>query len=255
MFSMDKNIKNKLFGENLSSRFKIPSDEVGERIMREYGAVFIAGNEAIPPDRVIFRDEAEVFTWQKNIKISKEDVAGFEIELQTAAMKALKKAIKEAEAGNLTITPRGADSARRSYNETVNLWASRVNPALLHWTEKEKLTEAKAENIRSLSPFEQVPEIFKLEAEKIFFSKDLSKSIVYSVAPPGTSQHLSMLALDIREHDNSQVRRILARYAWYQTVISDLPHFTYLGICENELAGRGLKKNVDGERVFWIPDL
>jgi hypothetical protein len=106
-----------------------------------------------------------------------------------------------------------------------------------------------------LSPFEQVPEIFKLEAKGIFFSKDLSKSIIYSVAPPGTSQHLSMLALDIKEHNNSEVREILAKHGWFQTVISDLPHFTYLGIPENELESYGLKKVVDDGRVFWIPDL
>ena len=170
-------------------------------------------------------------------------------------MKSLKKAIKVAEENSLTITPRDVDSARRSYTETVELWASRVNPALLHWVEKGKMTETQAEKIRSLSPFEQVSEIFKLEAEGIFFSKDLSKSIIYSVAPPGTSQHLSMLALDVREHGDAEVRKILARHNWFQTVISDLPHFTYLGISEKELGNSGLKKVIDDGRDFWIPDL
>ncbi|MEJ7699428.1 MAG: hypothetical protein WKF71_07255 [Pyrinomonadaceae bacterium] len=83
---------------------------------------------------------------------------------------------------------------------------------------------------------------FELELEGMFFSKDLSKTIVYSVAPPGTSQHLSMLAFDASEHENPEVREILARYGWLQTVVSDLPHFTYLGVAENELSGLGLKK-------------
>ena len=252
---MKKNIKNKLFSENLPAHFRIPNDVVGEKILREYGAVFIAGGGAIPPDKIVFKDDGEVLDWQKNVKISKENIAGFEIELQTAAMKALKKAVKDAKANDLTITPRGTDAARRSYDETVSLWASRVRPALLHWTEKGKLSEAEAERIRASSPFEQVPEIFKLEAEGIYFSKDLSKSIVYSVAPPGTSQHLSMLALDVQEHNNLQTREILAQNNWFQTVVSDLPHFTYLGISENKLGDFGLKKIVDGERVFWIPDL
>jgi len=252
---MKKNKKSRLFNENLSKRFDIPTDAVGGKMLREYGAVFVAGNGAVSPDTVVFKNEAEVAAWQKNIRISKENIAGFEIELQTAAMKAYRKAIQEAAQNDLTITPRGADSARRSYVETVALWASRVNPALLHWIEKGRLTEAAAGKIRSLSPFEQVSEIFKLESEGMFFSKDLLKSIVYSVAPPGTSQHLSMLALDVKEHNSQEVREILAKHAWFQTVISDLPHFTYLGISENELASHGLKKITDGGRDFWIPDL
>ncbi len=252
---MKKNKKVESFYKNLSKDFDVPIDAVGEKMLREYGALFVAGNGVVSPNKIVFENEREVAEWQKNVKSSKKIIASFPIELQTAAMKALKKAIKEAEQNDLTITPRGTDAARRSYAETVDLWASRVNPALLHWVEKGKLTESQAEKIRSLSPFEQVPEIFKLEAKKIFFSKDLSKSIVYSVAPPGTSQHLSMLALDVQEHDKAEVREILARHNWYQTVISDLPHFTYLGIPENELEGFGLKKIIDDERVFWIPDL
>jgi hypothetical protein len=252
---MKKNNKINIFKESLPENFIVPTDQVGEKILKEYGAIFVAGNDLITPNKVVFKDEKEVSTWQKNVNRSKKNIAGFEIELQASAMKALKKAIREAEQKDLTITPRGADAARRSYAETVGLWASRVNPALLHWVEKGRLTEQEAEKIHSLSPFEQVPEIFKLEAEGIFFSKDLSKSIIYSVAPPGTSQHLSMLALDIKEHENREVREILAQHAWFQTVISDLPHFTYLGISANELANFGLKEITDGERVFWIPDL
>jgi len=51
------------------------------------------------------------------------------------------------------------------------------------------------------------------------------------------------------------VREILAKHGWFQTVVSDLPHFTYLGIPENKLKNLGLKKITDDERVFWIPDL
>ncbi len=136
----------------------------------------------------------------------------------------------------MTITPRGADSGQRNYSGTVKLWASRVDPGLIHWVKQGKLTEAEASKIRALSPFEQVSEIFKLESQGMYFAKDLSKSIIYSVAPPGTSQHISMLALDVSEHDNSKVRDILAKHGWFQTVISDLPHFTFLGVPENQLS-------------------
>ena len=96
----------------------------------------------------------------------------------------------------------------------------------------------------------------RLEEEKgFFFSKDFSKTILYSVAPPGSSQHLSMLALDVAEYDNEKVRRILAKHGWFQTVVSDLPHFTYLGAAEDELPRLGLRKTTSGERIFWIPAL
>jgi len=97
-------------------------------------------------------------------------------------------------------------------------------------------------------------EIFALEEKGIWFSKDLSKSIVYSVAPPGTSQHLSMLALDVTQFEDARVRTILAKNGWFQTVTSDLPHFTYLGEKENDLPKLGLKKVTYADRDFWVPD-
>ncbi len=163
--------------------------------------------------------------------------------------------VKEAGSRNLTITPRDRDSARRSYGETVDLWASRVDPALQHWIIRGRLSQEEAIRIKSLTPFQQVSEIFKLEAKGIYFAKDLSKSIIYSVAPPGTSQHLAMLAFDVQEHGSENVREILARHGWFQTVISDLPHFTFLGVPERKLAGLGLKMINDGGRRFWVPDL
>lgn len=243
------------FKANLTTEFRMPSENVGEKLLEEYGALFVAGNGAISPKQVIFKNEAEVLRFQASVSKEKTTIGGFQIELQAAAMKNLKNAIAEAERNNLTITPRGADAARRSYADTENLWASRVNPALIYWTNERKLTEAEAEKIRSLSPFEQVPEIFRLEKKGIFFSKDLSKSIIYSVAPPGASQHLSMLALDVAEYNEKRVREILAKHGWFQTVVSDLPHFTFLGRDENELDSLGLKKITDDERIFWIPNI
>lgn len=256
---MKKTIKNKTvsikFIAELSDRFIMPTDDVGRKILNEYGALFVSRGGARPPNTVAFKSETEVSAFQNGLQKSKESIGGFDVELQTAAMKGLQDAIAKAEQNNLTITPRGADSARRDYSGTVELWASRVNPGLAHWIGKGKLTEAEASKIRALSPSEQVPEIFKLESQGIFFSKDLSKSIIYSVAPPGTSQHLSMLALDVNENTDTKVRDILAEHGWFQTVVSDLPHFTFLGVPENQLSGLGLKKISDGGRDFWLPNL
>ena len=243
------------FTANLPSGFSMPSDTVGQKMLKEYGAMFVAKGGASPPNTVVFKNEAEVSAWQSGVSKSKENVGGFDLELQAAAMKGLKDAIAEAKQNSLNITPRGADSAKRNYSGTVELWASRVNPGLTHWVGKGKLPASEAARIKALSPFEQVPEIFKLESQGMFFAKDLSKSIIYSVAPPGTSQHISMLALDVSEHENARVRDILAKHGWFQTVVSDLPHFTFLGVPENQLAGLGLKKTTDGGRVFWLPNI
>jgi hypothetical protein len=244
------------FKKSLPQGFNEPADNVGRRLLKEYGAVFVAGGGTAAPKTVVFKDEKEVAAFQAGVQISKEHIGDFDLELQTPAMNALKTARGEAEARGLTITPRSGDSARRNYGDTVGLWASRVEPALVHWVGQSKLDQAEADRIRGLTPYEQVPEVFKLESQGLYFAKDLSKSIIYSVAPPGTSQHLSMLALDVAEFQDPKVREILAKNGWYQTVVSDLPHFTYLGVPENELTGRGLRKQADGAgRVFWVPDI
>lgn len=235
--------------------FQMPETSVGQRLLKEYGAMFVAKCEAVAPQKVIFKDEMEVSAWQASVPTSIENISGFDIELQIPAMKSLKAAIDDAKEKKLTITPRGADAAKRNYSGTVELWASRVRPGLSHWIAEGKLNEREAERIRKLLPFEQVSEILKLEEESIFFSKDLSKSIVYSVAPPGTSQHISMLALDVSEFNDERVKNILAERGWFQTVVSDLPHFTFLGVSENELSSLGLKKTIVAERVYWIPDI
>lgn len=243
------------FSANLPAGFNMPSNDVGRRLLKEYGAVFVVRGEAVPPKTVVYKDEAAVRDFQSSAPASGETVGGVAITLQIPAMKALKEAVSEGSASGLTITPRGSDAAKRSYQDTVGLWASRVEPGLDHWADLGQITTADAARIRSLSPYEQVPEILKLEAQGMFFAKDLSKSIIYSVAPPGSSQHLSMLALDVTEHEDPKIRSLLAKHGWFQTVVSDLPHFTYLGVAESELTKLGLRKTTSGGRVFWIPDL
>ncbi len=241
------------FVANLPAGFSEPTDAVGQKLLREYGAVFVT--RATAPTKVVFKDQAEVTAFQNSLKTSSENIGGFNVQLQTAAMDDLKKAIEEARPKGVSITPRGADAAKRSYDETVGLWKSRVDPALKHWTSLGKLPADEAAKIRAMSPFEQVSEVLKLEDQGMYFAKDLSKSIIYSVAPPGTSQHISMLALDVKENENAQVRDILAAHGWFQTVVSDLPHFTYLGTKESELPSLGLKKTTSGGRAFWIPNI
>jgi hypothetical protein len=64
-----------------------------------------------------------------------------------------------------------------------------------------------------------------------------------------------MLAFDVAEFENPRVREILADNFWYQTVVSDLPHFTFLGVGETDLPDLGLKRISSGDRNFWLPDI
>src|SRR5688572_27575228 len=230
------------------------TNSVERRLLAEYGAVFVA-QRVQPPPKIVFKDEKDLAVFQSELSVSAESFAGFDMELQSTAMADLQRAATEAKEAGLAVSPRGADSARRSYEETVALWESRVTPALKHWVGKKRLTQSEADRIESLSLYEQVPEVLRLEDKGLFFAKDLSKSIIYSVAPPGASQHHSMLAFDVKEYENPRVRQVLAKHKWFQTVVSDLPHFTYLGVDESELPNLGLKKVIESGRSFWIPDI
>ena len=245
-----------MFLDNLPKKFEMPTNETGNLLLREYGAVFLARNGVVPPKKVIFRDADDVDSFQQTLSMSAIKFAGYNIELQSKAARDLIDAIEDAQKAGLTISPRGADSGRRDYEQTRRLWASRVNPGMKYWISKGRISAKEAARIQALPTYAQVPEILRLERSGIYFAKSLDKSIIYSVAPPGTSQHLSMLAFDVAEFDNAKVRAILATHKWFQTVVSDLPHFTYLGVEEKSLPKLGLKQKTDPSgRVFWIPDL
>jgi hypothetical protein len=230
-------------------------DPVARRILNEYGAVFMASGGALPPPVCIFRGAEEVETFQRAARPEAYTLGSVTIELQPSAMRALLAAREEALAEGLDVTPRdGAESARRGYADTLRLWNSRLLPALEYWRAQGRLTPEEAERVRALPVREQVGAVLELERGGVFFSKDFSKSILYSVAAPGASQHLSLLAFDAAEYGDERVRRILARHGWFRTVRNDCPHFTYLGLPESRLPSRGLKKikTLDGE--FWVPN-
>lgn len=231
------------------------TDPVQRRIYADYGAVFVARNGAVPPPSVVFSTFDEVAAWQAGVPTRRVRLGTYEVELQAPAMDALLAAREELRASRRDLTARAADASRRGYADTVKLWSSRVDPALRHWVKKGRLTTDAAKRIRGMAPVDQVPEVLALEKTGIYFSTDFSKSILYSVAAPGTSQHLSMLALDVAEFDDPVVRAALARHGWFQTVVSDLPHFTYLGVAERELPALGLRRVVSNDRPFWVPDL
>lgn len=231
------------------------ADSVARRVLEDYGAIFVA-KKVMPPPVCVFTSDAQVVQFQERAGYVTETIGFDDIELQPEAMKQLLKAREDAQKENLDITPRdGAEAARRSYEDSLQLWNTRFQPALTYWLEQGRLTEDQVNRLKSLPLRSQIAEVLELEKNGIFFSKDLSKSILYSIAAPGTSQHIAMLAFDVNEFDNPRVREILRKHGWFQTVLSDLPHFTFLGLKEKDLPKHGLKSvEVDGQ-VFWIPNV
>ncbi len=233
-----------------------PGDTVARRVLEEYGAMFVATDKVKPPPVCVFTSEEQVKIFQERAGYQTEFISYDDIELQPAAMKSLLKAIDEAQKEGLDITPRdGAEAARRNYEDSLRLWDTRFLPALDYWVSQQRLTSADVERLRALPTYHQISAVLELEKGGIFFSKDLSKSILYSIAAPGTSQHIAMLAFDVMEFDNPRVREILAKHGWFQTVLSDLPHFTFLGHKEKDLPKQGLKAVIVDKQKFWIPNV
>ena len=231
-------------------------DPVARRILEEYGAVFVADKKVKPPPVCVFTNEEQVTKWQDEAGFKAEFIAYDEVELQPEALKHLLKAREEARKEGLDITPRdGAEAARRNYEDSVRLWNSRFEPALEYWMGQGRLTSDQVNRLRGLPLLQQVAEVLELEKSGIYFSKDLSKSILYSIAAPGASQHIAMLAFDVNEFENPRVREILSKHGWFQTVLSDLPHFTFLGLKEKDLPKRGLRSVEANGQVFWIPNV
>ncbi len=233
-----------------------PADGVARRILEEYGALYLATKKVTPPPVCIFTHEDQVTRFQERVGVDSELIGYDEVELQPEALKQLRKARKKAQKEGLDITPRdGPEAARRNYDDSVRLWNSRFNPAVEHWLAQGRLTTQQADRLRTLPLSQQVAEVLELEKTGVYFSKDLSKSILYSIAAPGTSQHIAMLAFDVNEFADPRVREIMAKHGWFQTVLSDLPHFTFLGLKEKDLPKHGLRSVEVNGQVFWIPNV
>jgi hypothetical protein len=250
----------RLFKEEYKRDFEticpVTTDWVAARVFREYGAIFVAKGGVMLPPRCIYESDAELAKLHGQLDTRTELIDGTRITLQRPAMEAFLKARKEAAKHRLKISPRGgATAAARDYTTTVTFWKSRVDPGLRYWRGRGRISDAEAAAVAKFQTRQQIEKVLAWEEDGIFFSKDLSKSILYSVAVPGASQHNFMLALDVEQFGNRQVREILAQNGWFQTVKSDLPHFTYLGLKESELPAHGLKSVVAGGQKFWIPNL
>lgn len=231
---------------------------VEKRLFAEYGAIF--ATTATPPPVIIFGDASQVEEFQSSLSLGWGAFGEHEIGLQSVALGALAAAAAEMADRGGSITARASDAGGRSYEDTVRLWVRNVTRGLEHWEGFGRINTELGQSIREMSPVNQVSAILNLEdTEQLFFGTFFDKSILYSVAAPGASQHLAMLAFDVTEYEDCDVDLVLGRHGWYRTVPNDLPHFTYLGREQDELPSCGLQhvERIKGERVygFWTPDI
>jgi hypothetical protein len=223
------------------------------RLFSEYGAVF--ATTATPPPRLVFSNAAEVEDFQSGLLKKRAQVGDYSVELQAEAMDSLLAAASET-----GFSARADDSGGRSYDDTVRLWTRNVTRGLEHWLSAGRISPERAEQVLSLPAVEQIEVILKMEdEEQLWFGTFLNRSILYSVAAPGASQHLSLLAFDVAPYDDEVVEQALGRHGWFRTVPNDLPHFTYIGCKRDRLPESGLKltERLYGERQygFWVPDI
>jgi hypothetical protein len=234
------------------------ASSVERRLFNEYGAIF--ATTATPPPRIIFSGADEVRRFQSSLDVRRAPVGAHEIELQSAAMDALLSAVEGIEAKGGRITARAPDSGARSYQDTEGLWLRNVTRGLEHWKSEDRISAQRAQQILESPAVDQVPVILELEqTEELYFGTFFDRSILYSVAAPGASQHLSLLAFDVTEYQDQMVELELARHGWYRTVPNDLPHFTYLGHKQQKLVDEGLeliaRQYADTTYKFWVPNV
>jgi hypothetical protein len=232
----------------------IADEPVALRLISEYGSMFAAVDKVRLPNLCIFENEIQVTEFHRGLKSRVETMSGVTIELQDAAIITLISAQTEAARKGLRISPLdGSIAGKRSYSDTIRIWNSRYLKALDYWVRRGKVSPEEAEIARQDKVIIQIRKVMDWETNGLNFGTNIKGSIFSSTAPPGTSQHLSMLAFDVVQYSNRSVRAIMNKHGWFQTVANDPPHFTYLGVDENELQSRGLKAATKGGYKFWVP--
>ena len=186
-------------------------------LLRTYGAVFVNQDVGIKlPQKDIFANEQETQQFQATLTMAHVDNTD-DCYLQKSAADALNKArIQE----HIPLkSGYGSGDCTRTFNTNLRFWYKYANNQILT-----KVQQGKEIKILGL------------------------------VAPPGTSQHLWGLAIDLRVGTKEQ-RKALNQNGWFQTVENDVPHWTYVGLPEENLPLFGFNKQVIRGITYWITPL
>ena len=229
---------------------------VAKTVLSQYGAVFVASEKVMPPPTCRFLNEADVTAFQSKLGTEFVVLNGVQMQFQKAAAESLNAALIEALAQGIRMRPLdGPIAGGRSYADTVRLWNSRFQPALRFWVGRRRITMEEAASAIEMPIDQQIEKVIEWEAQGMNFGTNRNGSIFASVAPPGASQHLSLIAIDIAPPLTPSLIALMNSHGWFQTVKGDKPHFTYLGLTEKELPGRGLKALMFEGTRYWVPNM
>jgi len=194
----------------------IPQPDTFEYILlRTYGAVFVNQNAEIKlPQKDIFANGQETQEFQATLTMGHVNGTN-DCYLQKLAADALNKARSQQ---NIPLkSGYGTGDCTRSFATNLRFWYKYTNNQILAKVQQGKETK-----------------------------------ILGLVAPPGTSQHLWGLAIDLRISSQKQA---LYQNGWFQTVENDIPHWTYVGLSEENLPQFGLKNQVVQGITYWVTPL
>jgi len=256
----------------ISSRISIPTQKdsdssidkicpinkstVAKRVLSEYGAMFVASSTVKSPPACLFQNDAEVAAFHSKLDTSFVLINGIQLNLQKAAADSLNAVIVEALAEGISVRPlHGAIAGGRTYADTVRLWNSRFEPALKYWNRQKRISDDEAASVMQMSLEKQIEKVIEWESQGMKFGTGRGSSIFASTAPPGASQHLSLIAVDIAPPLTPSIIALMNSHGWFQTVKGDRPHFTYLGMAEKELPARGLKALLFDGTQYWVPNI
>ncbi len=197
---------------------KIPQPKSYEYILlRAYGAPFVNLESKIKlPKKVVFSNDGETKKFQATI--TKGKVAGTRnCYLQKSAADALNKARSQAKF-RLKSGYASSDCIR-NFATTARFWRKYTNSRTLDLVKKGKETR-----------------------------------ILGTVAPPGASQHLWGLAIDLGVRNKKQIAA-LNKNGWYRTVEYDVPHWSYVGYPAEKLIQLGFHKKIIRGITYWVTPL
>jgi hypothetical protein len=234
----------------------VDKNPAAKKVLTEYGAMFVASDKIVSPPTCLFRSDEEVATFQSGLTTGLVVINGVQFQFQKAAAESLNAAIADGLVQGIRIRPLdGTIAGGRNYSEAVRLWNSRFQPALKYWVAHEKISPDEASTVSAMTTDQQVEKVIVWEESGMSFGTNLKGSIFASTAPPGASQHLSLIAIDIAPPMTPSVMALMNSHGWYQTVKGDRSHFTYLGLTEKELPGHGLKAILFDRIMYWIPNI
>lgn len=186
-------------------------------LLRAYGTALVNQESEVKlPPKVIFADEQETQDFQSTLSMRKVDDTN-DCYLQKIAAEALNNARSQQ---NFSLkSGYGEGDCTRSFATNLRFWHKYANNKTL-----EKVRQGKETKILGV------------------------------VAPPGTSQHLWGLAIDLSVSNQKQ-REALYQNGWFQTVENDVPHWTYIGLPEEDLPLFGFQNKVIRGISYWLTPL